>query len=252
MTVKQLYEELDKRIPSSLSCDWDNDGLMCCPEPDREVRRVLVCLDATADACRRAIKGGYDLIVTHHPFIFKGLKRIEPSDFISAKAIELIKHGISVFSFHTRLDALEGGVNDTLVELLGLFDVIPFAEGIGRIGTLPTECSAEDLAKKVKALLSADGVLLADAKIPCRRVAVLGGNGNDDIEEAMSLGADTYISGDFAYHSKTDAPDRGINLIEAGHFQTEDPVCRVLCGLICDIDRTLSCDIYSSNRTKFI
>ncbi len=252
MTVKQLYEELDRAIPSSLSCEWDNDGLMCCPEPDREVRRVLACLDATADVCRKAIEGDYDLIVTHHPFIFKGLKRIETGDFIAEKAIKLIKHGISVFSFHTRLDALEGGVNDTLAELLGLKDVIPFAEGIGRIGTLPEECTAENLAKKVKVLLNADGVLLADAGLACRRVAVLGGNGNDDIGEATVLGADTYISGDFAYHSKTDAPDRGINLIEAGHFQTENPVCRVLCRIIEDMDKAVKCDIYSSNRTKLI
>ncbi len=252
MTVKQLYGMLDKEIPSFLSCEWDNDGLMCCPLPEREVHKVLICLDATADACRRAIDGGYDLIVTHHPLIFKGLKRVEPSDFISAKVIELIKNGISVFSFHTRLDALEGGVNDTLVAMLGLTDVLPFAEGIGRIGSLPAECSAEALAREVKEKLGADGVLLADAGHPCRRVAVLGGNGNDDIDEAAALGADTYISGDFAYHSKTDAPDRGINLIEAGHFQTENPVCEVLYRMLVSADEALICDIYHSNRTKLI
>ncbi len=252
MTVKQLYDYLDGAIPAALSCEWDNDGLMCCPEPDREVRRVLVCLDATSEACRKAIDGGYDLIVTHHPLIFKGLKRIETGDFISAKIIELIRNGISVFSFHTRLDAAEGGVNDTLAVMLGLTDVHPFADGIGRIGTLPVECSAEALAKAVREQLDADGVLLADAGHNCRRVAVLGGNGNDDIDEAMALGADTYISGDFAYHSKTDAPDRGINLIEAGHFQTEAPVCEVLVRMLRTADETLRCDIYHSNRTKLI
>ncbi len=252
MTVKQLYEELDKLIPSFLSCDWDNDGLMCCPEPEKEVHRVLVCLDATADACRKAIDGGYDVIVTHHPLIFKGLNRVEPTDFVAAKVIELIKHGISVFSFHTRLDAVEGGVNDTLAAMLGLTDVIPFADGIGRIGVLPTECTAEDLAKNVKELLHADGVFLADAGRSCRRVAVLGGNGGDDIDEAVKMGADTYISGDFAYHSKNDAPDRGINLLEAGHFFTEDIVCGVLSVMVECADESVKCDIYESNRTKLI
>ncbi len=252
MTVKELYEYLDQKIPASLSCEWDNDGLMCCPSPEREVRRVLICLDATAAATAAAIDGGYDLIVTHHPFIFKGLKRIEDGDFIAKKAIELIKHGISVFSFHTRLDAVDGGVNDTLCDMLGLCDTFPFAEGIGRIGTLNEPMSAEALAKRVKALLSADGVFLADAHRECRCVAVLGGGGDGDIAEALSLGADTYISGDFGYHSKTDAPDMGINLLEAGHFQTEHPVCAVLERMLLSADSSLECDIYHSNRTKLI
>ena len=75
MTVKELYSYLDKKIPTSLSCEWDNDGLMCCPEPDREVKRVLVALDVTAEIAETAVSGGYDLIVSHHPFIFKGLKK---------------------------------------------------------------------------------------------------------------------------------------------------------------------------------
>ncbi len=252
MTVKQLYEYLNQKIPPALSCEWDNDGLMCVPSPEREVRRVLVCLDATAEAVERAIVGGYDLIVTHHPFIFKGLAHIEPSDYIAAKAIKLIKNDISLFSFHTRLDAVEGGVNDTLCDLLGLVDTVPFAEGIGRIGTLPCETDAATLASAVKKLLGADGVFLADAGLPCKRVAVLGGGGDDDIHEAMSCGADTYISGDFKYHSKTDAPDFGINLMEAGHFQTENPVCGVLASLILPADENIVCDIFYSNRTKLI
>ncbi len=252
MTVKELYQYLDQKIPAELSCEWDNDGLMCCPDPERRVRRVLVALDATAEVAQKAIDGGYDLIVTHHPFIFKGLKAINPENFIADKAIKLIKADISVFSFHTRLDAVQGGVNDTLAHMLGLCEAVPFAEGIGRIGTLTEEISAEELAYKVKALLAADGVLLADAGIAPHRVAVLGGGGDGDIAEAMSLGADTYISGDFGYHSKTDAPDMGINLIEAGHFQTEEPVCEVLCSLIKGADSSIACDVFHSNRTKLI
>ncbi len=252
MTVKQLYEYLDKKIPSELSCEWDNDGLMCCPAPERKVARVLVALDATAEIVDRAIEGGYDLIVTHHPFIFKGLKSINTEDFIARKVIKLIGANVSVMSFHTRLDAVEGGVNDRLVQLLGLTDVEPFAEGIGRVGTLPRSLTAEQLAKEVKECLGADGVFLADAGLAPTRVAVLGGGGDGDIAEAMAQGADTYISGDFGYHSKTDAPDMGINLIEAGHFQTEHPVCRVLCRMINEADAEICCDIFHSNRTKLI
>ena len=110
MTVRGLFAKLNERIPRSLSYEWDNDGLMCCPDGEREVRRVLVALDATADVCDKAILEGYDVILTHHPFIFKGLRAIDDASAISAKAIALIKEGVSVMSFHTRLDALEGGV----------------------------------------------------------------------------------------------------------------------------------------------
>ncbi len=252
MTVKQLYNYLNDKIPASLSCEWDNDGLMCCPCPDKVLSRVLVCLDATAEAIEAARSGKYELIVTHHPLIFKGVCRIDGEDFLSRKLISLIKSDIAVFSFHTRLDALEGGVNDTLCGLLGLCEVQPFADGIGRIGTLDKKTDVATLAKKLKAMLDADGVLVADAKIPCHRIAVLGGGGDGEIALAREAGADTYISGDFSYHSKTDAPDMGINLIEAGHFYTENPVCTVLRDLVLSADSTLVCDIFYSNRTKFI
>ena len=121
-----------------------------------------------------------------------------------------------VFSFHTRLDALDGGVNDCLCALLSLENVSAFGEcGIGRVGDLPTPMTAEELARLAKELLGADGVLLSECGKVCRRVAVLGGEGGDDIYAAISAGADTYISGRLGYHAMTDAPDMGINLIEA-------------------------------------
>lgn len=253
MTVKQLYNILDGRIPSSLSCDWDNDGLMCCADGQREVKRVLVALDVTGEVADAAIDGGYDVIVSHHPFIFKGLKSVNDENFISEKVIRLIKSGISVYSFHTRLDALEGGVNDCLVSLFGLENAEPFGEcGIGRVGELPKAMRAKDLAEKVKELLGAPGVLFADGGRECKRVAVLGGEGGDDIGDAIAHGADAYISGRLGYHSMTDAPDMGLTLIEAGHFYTEDPVCAVLKKMIRDADESIACDIYFSNKIKFI
>ncbi len=253
MTVKELYKKLDALIPRALSCEWDNDGLMCCPDGEREVRKVLVSLDVTDKTVNVAISGGYDLIVSHHPFIFKGLKSINGENHVGEKAIALIKNGVSVFSFHTRLDAADGGVNDTLADLLCLEDVIPFGEGgIGRIGALPEAISAEELAARVRDALGAEGVWLSEANIPCRRIAVLGGNGGDDVEAAIAAGADTYISGELKYHSMADASELGINLIEAGHFYTEDPVCAVLCGMIEKISPDIECDIFYSNKIKLI
>ena len=253
MTVSELYRILDTKIPRALSCEWDNDGLMCCPDGKKEVKRVLIALDATADVIKTAIDGGYDLIVSHHPLIFKGIKGIADESLIGGKAIDLIKNGISVFSFHTRLDALEGGVNDTLAELCGVKKPVAFGEdAIGRIGDLSEPCDAYTLAKRVKEALGCEGVFVADCGRTCKKVAVLGGGGADDLDAAVAAGADTYISGELKFHSLTDAPDMGINLIEAGHFYTEQPVCDVLKKMIEEIDESIVCDVTSSNRIKLI
>lgn len=253
MTVKELYKILNEKIPAALSCEWDNDGLMCCPDGERDVRRALIALDVTDSVVDTAIEGKYDVIVSHHPFIFKGLKSINDESYVAEKAVKLIKHGISVFSFHTRLDALDGGVNDCLCALLSLENVSAFGEyGIGRVGDLPTPMTAEELARLAKELLSADGVLLSECGKMCRRVAVLGGEGGDDIYAAIAAGADTYISGRLGYHAMTDAPDMGINLIEAGHFYTENPVCTALVEMIREADPQIDCDIYHSNKIKLI
>lgn len=253
MTVTELYKFLDNKIPRSLSCDWDNDGLMCCLDGTHKVKKALIALDVTSSVVNAAITGGYDVIVSHHPFIFKGLKSLNSESFVADKAMRLIKNEISVFSFHTRLDALEGGVNDCLASLLELKGKEAFGEnGIGRIGELSEAISAAELAKKVKELLGTPGVLLSDSGKLCQRIAVLGGEGGDDVWNAIEHGADAYISGRLGYHTMTDAPDMGITLIEAGHFYTENPVCAYLSKLITEADTQIKCDIYFSNKIKLI
>ena len=255
MTAKELYKILNERIPSSLSCDWDNDGVMCCPDGNKEIKRVLVTLDVTSEAVERAVEGKYDLIVSHHPFIFKGLKGISDENHIGSKAISLIAANIPVFSFHTRLDAVCGGVNDALCRILGLLNVSAFGpegEEMGRIGDLEAPLSLECFAKKVKEILHADGVLVADSGNTVSRVAVLGGEGGDYIKAAIASGADTFLSGRLGYHNMTDAPEMNINLIEAGHFNTEFPVCRVLADIVREADSNITADIFHSNKIKLI
>ena len=253
MTVRELYRFLDEKIPRTLSCAWDNDGLMVCADGDRAVRRVLVALDVTAATVAHAIEGGYDVIVSHHPMIFKGLCAIHEENYIADKAMTLIRAGVAVMSFHTRLDAVEGGVNDTLAALLGLTDVEPFGEeGIGRIGMLSGVPSLADFASRVKSALNAPAVAFADGGRPVHRVAVLGGSGGDDVRTAREAGADTYLSGTLGYHDMTDAPEAGMNLVEAGHFYTEAPVCAVLRDWILAADTTVTCDIYHSANVAVI
>lgn len=245
MTVRNLYRALDARIPRELSCEWDNDGLMCCPDGEREARRVLVALDVTDRVVDRAIAEGYDVILSHHPLIFKGLRAVGGEDPLSAKVIKALRAGVCVMSFHTRLDALTGGVNDTLAALLGLCEVETFGqngETIGRVGMLPSPMTVREFAELVKQTLGTPAVFYGDAGLPVHRVAVLGGSGDDDVEAAREAGADTYLTGTLKYHQLTDAPEGDINLLMAGHFYTERPVCRVLRELALAIDPTLICD----------
>lgn len=252
MTVGELYAALERRIPRALSCDWDNDGLMCCPDSDAHVGKVLVALDVTSDTVQRAIDGGYHVIVSHHPLIFRPLRAMELGNHVAGRVIDLVRAGISVMSFHTRLDAVEGGVNDTLADLLGLRDVTPFGEGIGRVGTLNNALTLCEFAEKVKSVTGAPAVISADAELAVRRVALLGGSGSDDVPAAIAAGADTYLTGELAYHWLADAKEAGINLLAAGHFYTENPVCGTLRRMLKETDPTLTVDLFDSNRAKLI
>lgn len=251
MTIRELYAVLNEKIPPSLSCPWDNDGLMCCPDGEKEVRRVVVALDVTSEVAAYAKEQGADLIVSHHPLLFKGLKSVNGESYLGKKTVSLLLGGISVMSFHTRLDAVAGGVNDTLCRVLDIENAEPFGEeGIGRIGTLSSPMTGEEFARLVKERLCAPAVHLGDAGLPVSRVAVLGGSGGDDLPFARRAGADTYLSGTLGYHDLTDAPEAGMNLLEAGHFFTEQPVVRVLAEWLSEIDPTLEVLEYVSNTVK--
>lgn len=233
MTIRDFYEKLSELYPTSLSSSWDNDGLMCCPDSDREVKKVLVSLDATMEALEYAIEGGFDTVLTHHPLIFKGLKALNDGDIVGRRVLCAVKAGISVISLHTRLDAGEGGVNDTLASLLGLSDVYSFGDmdnpTLGRIGTTDLS-TAEDLAKKIK---EATGVPAVSSYVcrPIKKVAVVGGGGGDLISDARRAGADTLVTGESGYNRSLDAGEDGMNVFIAGHYYTEAPVCNILKGL---------------------
>ena len=250
MTVKELYRVLEEKFPPSLSAEWDNDGMMCCPDPDAPVRRVLLALDVTEAAVDYAIRSGADLILSHHPLLFHPLASLSAETAVGRKLTALLRSGVSVLSFHTRADAAEGGVNDTLATLLGLLDVRPFAEGLGRIGHLPDTASPEGFAAHVATLLGAPAVTLGDAGIPVRRVAVLGGSGKSEVAAAIAAGADTFLSGRLSYETVNEAAELGINLIEAGHFYTEAPFMRRLAEELRGYG--LATDYFDSCSVRFI
>lgn len=243
MTICELYGALEQRIPHTYSCPWDNDGMACCPDPHKTVTGVLVALDPTEDAVEEAARRGCDLLLTHHPLLFKGLRAVDGRDTASRKVIKLVQNGIAAAAFHTRLDALPGGVNDTLAAALGLTDIHPFGSGegedgnpagmpIGRIGCLPETESYADFAERVKSALHLPALIGADAGRPIRKVAVLGGSGNDDTDAAREAGADAYVTGELHYHTLCDAPYGGMSLFAAGHYHTERLILPVLADMV--------------------
>ena len=253
MTVKTIYEKLSERIPEHLREEWDNDGLMCSPDDSKEVKRALITLDVTEDIVDYAIAHDIDLIMSHHPLIFKPLLSVTEDNHVSRKVIKLIKNDISVMSFHTRADKVEGGVNDILAEILGIKNAVPFGEGdLGRIGTLEEELNMEDFSYLVKGLLDCDGVKVSDAIIPVQRVAVVGGDGKSYIPAALKAGADTFVSGRIGYNVMEEATEMGINLIEAGHYFTEQPVTQFFQALLHRLDQDMYVEIIESNVIKLI
>lgn len=251
ITVSELYKELDRAIPSSLSCEWDNDGLMCCPNPKRPVKKALLALDITENIVERAIREGFDVILSHHPLVFRPIPSLTTENPVPRKLIRLVENGISAMSFHTRFDALCGGVNDALAATLGIKNTIPFGnegEQMGRIGDTES-CSLADFAGKVKTALNAP-VVLASGNRPVSRVALLGGSGDDFISAAKKAGADTYVSGDLAYHHLTDAPEAGLNLIAAGHYYTENPSLPYLAALVKKVDSNIEITLAESGEIQ--
>ena len=253
MTVKELYQKFAERIPESLREPWDNDGIMCCADGTAEIYRALVTLDVTEEIVDYAIERGFDLIVSHHPLIFKPLSSIDEENHISRKIIKLLCSGVSVFSFHTRADKLVGGVNDRLADLLGMYDTKPFGEGdLGRIGNIDEAMDIQDFAYRVKQLTGSDVIRYVDSYNDVHTVAVVGGDGKGYVKAAIEAGADTYISGRIGYNVMEEAAEMGINLIEAGHFFTEQHITEFFRELLIDFDPNIYVEIADSNLIKTI
>ena len=250
MTVRELYEKLDACMPEADREPWDNDGIMCCPDSSADICNVLITLDVTEEVVDYAIGHNFDLIISHHPLIFKPLGAINEDNHISRKIIKLISNNISVFSFHTRADKAVGGVNDILAGLFGLKNVERFGEGnLGRVGNIE-ECELDVFLDVVKTRLGADALRVADGYNTVSRVAVVGGDGKDFVHDAIATGADTYVSGRISYNLMEEASELGINLIEAGHYFTEAPVTGFFADLVSTFDGNAYVEVVNSNMIK--
>ena len=228
-TVRDLENALYAWAPRELAEDWDNVGLLV-GDGGREVHKVLVTLDITEAVAQEAVDTGADVIVSHHPVIFPlagELRSVTTDDFRGRILTKLIENRISAICMHTNLDAAEGGVNDALAEKLGLNDVFTFnPEKIGRIGTLKCELPLEKFVPLVVKSLGCNGARFISGGRPVHRVAVGGGACGDYIQQVIAAGCDTFVTSDLKYNHFLDT--QGLNLIDAGHFPTENVICPVI------------------------
>ncbi len=225
-TVKHIYDFINSLAPFSTQESWDNSGLLL-GDPEKQVTKVSLALDATAKTVAAAKENGAELMITHHPVIFSPVKKILAGSVV----YELLSSSISAISAHTCLDSAKDGVNDTLAALIGLEDIEPLElEGtdvpLVRKGRLPHTFNGEELATLVKEKLRCN-LRLADAGRPINTVAVCGGSLSSLTYELIGK-VDAFITGDLTHHYFLDAADSGLTAIAAGHFETENPVMQVL------------------------
>lgn len=194
------------------------------------VKHVMVALDVLEPVVDEAIAHDVDLIIAHHPLIFQAVQHVD-TDTAYGRAIQkCLRHNITVYAAHTNLDAAEGGVNDLLAEAIGLENIdvfVPAAEvggqnprktGFGRVGTLAQPMTLSDFAEKIKQVFDLDGLrVVGDLSASVYHVALLGGDGNSFMNEAIRQGVDVYLTGDAYYHTAHDAWMEGLNLIDPGH-----------------------------------
>ena len=223
--VKEVRDYLDGRVPFSTKLDFDNVGLLA-GEPDREVHLALCALDVTDAVIEEAATLGAELILAHHPLIFHALKSVCIDDLVGRKIYALARSGISAICMHTNLDAAVGGVNDALMDALGCVEVRPLGvEGaMPRIGRLTQTMEMRTFLSHTKQALGANGLRYAGDGRPVTVVGCCGGSGGDFLEEALAAGCDAFVTADVKHDRFLAASEYGINLIDGGHFCTENVV----------------------------
>jgi len=227
-TVNDILTFVEALAPRELKMDWDNVGLLCGSK-DTPVTKVLVALDPFEHVCREAEEIGAQVIVTHHPLIFRPLPNVTDGTSIGRSVMLLCRSGISAINAHTNLDCAEGGINDVLAQTLNLSGITPVGAhgGMMRCGEVE-EQSLESFLSFVKEKLGCPGLRYVSGGKPVRRVCVGGGACSDGMADALAAGCDTFVTSDIKYNQFWDAHDLGLNLIDAGHFYTENPVVAVL------------------------
>jgi len=254
-TVKDILAYIESFAPASMKMDWDNVGLLC-GNPNAPVRKILVALDPFESVCREAHEEGADLIVTHHPLIFTAPKAITTQTSIGRSILFLCQNGISAINAHTNLDCASGGVNDTLASLLDLDNIRVInpsgtdangnSWGLLRMGHFDATLPA--FLEHVKHKLGTPVLRYVNGGKPVTKVAVGGGACASELMEVYDAGCDTFVTADIKYNQFWDAKELGINMIDAGHFYTENPACTYLADKLAAAFPELVVEISKNHR----
>lgn len=232
MKVGEIISAIEEFAPLSIQEKWDNSGLII-GSPNQEVHKLLIGFDCTPELVDEAVASGADMILTHHPLIFGGLKKISPEDPVGLTVMKAVSAGIAVYAAHTIADKVLAGVSGAMASRLGLVNVSILesegdgSTGLGAVGDLPKPLSAEEAVALVKEKFSLKAARCSRlVNVPVTRIAMCGGSGSSLISEAMASGAQLYLSGDISYHHFF-VPD-GFMVMDIGHFESEVDIVDIL------------------------
>lgn len=247
-SVGDIESLMQRWAPVSLCSDGDNVGLLT-GRKDAIVKGILVAFEVTSDIIDEAVETGSNMIVCHHPLIFyPPLNRVTDDDYVGSLVMRLIENHIALYAAHTNLDWADGGVTQTLAEKLGvdIFGTLNGNEGVyGEI--TPTDLLS--FVNYTKAQLNCPHLkFVGDPDRTVKRVGLVSGSGGDYIKYAIEAGCDTFVSSDFKYHQAHMAYENDIAVIDAGHFETENPITEKIFNYLGD--STNGVRLYLSQRNK--
>jgi dinuclear metal center YbgI/SA1388 family protein len=270
-TVSDIIKVLDSVAPQALAEAWDNVGLQV-GDPERTVKNIWIALDPTYQVVKAACRQKVDLLVTHHPLLFKPLQSLNFRTPVGSIIDLAVRHHLTIFAAHTNLDSALGGINDILAGRIGLYDLKPLVRahgcqriendvdplvapdqdvGIGRVGLLESAVDLQTLANEIKNKLKLRYLKLSgDPALPVKKVAICSGSGGSLLADFFASGAQVFISGDLRYHDARDVEASNLGLIDIGHFASEHLIIGVLAeklaGIFADLKMNptvKACDI---------
>lgn len=239
MKIKEIAQLIERTAPKSLAYPWDNVGLLVGDE-EQEIEKILVTLDVNLFTVKEAIRNGCNLILSHHPILFGGIKKIDFGTPVGEMLRLLIQNHIAVYAAHTNMDTAPHGINARLAELFGLENVriLEFHTersdaGLGRYGQFRQEITAQQLCALTKKKLHTPGIRIAGSlQKPIQTLCIASGSCAESIKTAIEKGCDAVITGDLKYHETMNYAEQGIFIIDAGHYPTETIVMDIFSDIL--------------------
>ena len=258
-TVKEILDYTLGLAPQDWKEDWDNVGLLC-GHADQDVRRCLVALDVTMAVAQEAFNRGAELIVSHHPLLFRGLKQISDATDVQRTVWKAIQKGICVVSMHTNMDNARNGVNFKIAERLGLKNVMFMAPktvdgaecGSGVTGELSEPMAADDFISHVKRQMEAESAMCNELlRRPISKVAICGGAGDFLLDDAVRAGADAFLTGEMHYHQYF-GYEQKIQICVIGHYESEHFTTEIFRDIIQQACPDVRCEIAETNTNPIL